>query len=619
MPNSAATPEETGLEEPLLNTTTSNAEEKQPEVEVAAPQTGASNEEITAIETANREAQERTLPSSRPLAWVKSTPLLAKLLIPLLIISCHAIFYYGQTADMWRLTGSWKADIHYQVTSTETKAAFAALKIDTSGSYSADTETDLRVFTYAYAIQELWKAKHMPGVFLPRLASVGLVIFSGIWPHLKLVLLLLTWWFVCNQKRRRRMLSCLSLFGKWSLVDVLTVVVMVGVLNLDWQFTADTLMNGVMEHLPNLLAILRSLYTNEQICSRALGYSCLNPKKIFHRADCNICKETVSQFIKHPSNARQLLEGVQVTGNGEAQMAVSGLKGIYAFCAAVILSILLSFVVDYCDLIYRKSVTEMENSNEEQRSQSPEVSGTLSTEVNDSTITEPLLNSAERGDGRSSADREHDRRIMLERQQLPNKIWEYVAWATAIVVWLANSCISMERRVFGALPSLMQSILGIEWTQQYSFWTLGWVTSKAGGWDFMLMATFVWFVIVGPLIRSFLAIRASRQVERPEMNPFQLELVRRRRERLTTWIDFVGAFCAWEVFSMSALMVDLLMPSITNTIIMDPRCQMLVEDNEHCMEVKFQMTWVFVLVIVGYFLLSLVSWRARSYKAATAW
>jgi hypothetical protein len=65
-------------------------------------------------------------------------------------------------------------------------------------------------------------------------------------------------------------------------------------------------------------------------------------------------------------------------------------------------------------------------------------------------------------------------------------------------------------------------------------------------------------------------------------------------------------------------MVCLLMPSITNTIIMDKRCQMLEVDNEQCMEVKSRMTWVFALVIVGYFLLSLVSWRARTYKPATA-
>jgi hypothetical protein len=553
----------------------------------------------------------------RPLAWMRSTPLLAKLLIPLLIVSNHVIFYYGQTVNMWRLTGSWHAHIEYKVVSVEAKTAFQALKIHTTGSYTADSEKDLRVFTYAYAIQELWKAEHMPGVFVPRLAAVGLIGFSGLWPHVKLIMLLFTWWFVTSPKRRRSILSCLSLFGKWSLVDVLTVVVLVGVLNLDWHFTAESLVRGVMDHLPNLLGILSSLYTNDQICARALGYSCQDPKNIFHVADCKICMGTVSEFLQHPSYARKLLQGIEFTGSGHGQMAVSGLSGIYAFCGAVILSICLSFIVDYCDFCRRSTQQE---SNEEHRSRWPEVSGTLTAfpQNENRLLAEPLLNQAERGDVRSDADREHDRRILLERQQFSNTVWECVAWLTAIVVWLASACISMQRRVSGALPSLMKSVLGIEWIKQYSFWSLGWTTSKAGGWDFMLMATFVWFVIVGPLVRSFLAIRASRQVERPEMTPIQSQVVRRRRERLTTWIDFVGAFCAWEVFSISALMVNLLMPSITNTIIMDPRCQMLTDERGSCMEVESGMTWVFALVITGYFLLSLVSWRARTYEPATA-
>jgi len=37
------------------------------------------------------------------LAFSKSTPCLMKILMPLLCIGCHALFYYGQTAPMWKL------------------------------------------------------------------------------------------------------------------------------------------------------------------------------------------------------------------------------------------------------------------------------------------------------------------------------------------------------------------------------------------------------------------------------------------------------------------------------------------------------------------------------------
>jgi hypothetical protein len=183
------------LEEPLLSSSSTAGpdsaiapEEEQPE-QGEVDTTNGDN----VLATRRMAAQSPPRRRDRSLAWMRSTPLLAKLFIPLLIVSNHFIFYYGQTANMWRLTGSWKADLHYQVVSLETKTAFQTLKIDTVGSYVADTQKDLRTFTYAYAIEELWKAKGMPGVLLPRLAAVGLIVFSGLWPHLKLFMLLLTW------------------------------------------------------------------------------------------------------------------------------------------------------------------------------------------------------------------------------------------------------------------------------------------------------------------------------------------------------------------------------------------------------------------------------------------
>lgn len=44
-----------------------------------------------------------TNPLSYSLASSPNTPLWAKLLIPVLCLGCHAIFYYGQTAPMWKL------------------------------------------------------------------------------------------------------------------------------------------------------------------------------------------------------------------------------------------------------------------------------------------------------------------------------------------------------------------------------------------------------------------------------------------------------------------------------------------------------------------------------------
>ena len=90
--------------------------------------------------------------------------------------------------------------------------------------------------------------------------------------------------------------------------------------------------------------------------------------------------------------------------------------------------------------------------------------------------------------------------------------------------------------------------------------------------------------------------------------------VHEMQERLRTSIDFVGAFCAWEVFTVAILMVDLLMPSITNTIIRDKRCKLLSQDSQSCLEVEFDMRHTFWVVIGSGILLWIVSLRIRNYR-----
>ena len=97
----------------------------------------------------------------------------------------------------------------------------------------------------------------------------------------------------------------------------------------------------------------------------------------------------------------------------------------------------------------------------------------------------------------------------------------------------------------------------------------------------------------------------------------------RTKRHLSTWIDFIGAFCAWEVFTVAVLMVDLLMPSITSTILIDPRCAQIVSSNttnidtvtknSNCFEVEFDiMENTFWMVITGGVILLLVSQNIRN-------
>jgi hypothetical protein len=623
------------------------------------------------------------------LAWARTTPILIRLLLPILILSNHLIFYYGQTIPMWKLTSQLSVDWHYHAHSTEAQVALKTLHIPTSDAYVIPDHTkDLRTFTYGYAVTELWHSKDMTGTILPRIAAIGLVLFSGIWPHLKLIMLMITWFVSKHKTRRRRVLNALSILGKWSLVDVLVVCVMVGVLHLQWNMDYETIWASVLSHLPILASVVKSLYTATDICSYALQYSCVDPRNIAHQIECKACRGVVRNFLDHPDNAHGILKGIQVTGQGTAQMSVAGLPGIYYFCGAVILSITLSLVVDWYDdqskqpqqhlqsarrmslsgrrsstfrSIFQTPVRRRLPSEEQANSVEPEVTGTLqvveemhvdeeeddarichgpdlmvptSNETQEQTVELITTSSAvaaspdsrnnsvqqlllaetgRRVDFRSEADRAFDRQFFIDAQNKQNRFLQCCSYVTIMGVVLATSSTTMQRSVHGGPPSLLHEVLGLEFAKSYSFLELGRTTGLAGGLDLMLMGTFVWFLIAGPILRSVLCVRASRICETPSMSTSTILALKRRHERMGFWIDFVGAFCAWEVFTAALVMVDLLMPSITSTIVMDPRCAQLFPGSTTCLEVEFDMVRnTYGLVILMGIVLVLVSYRIRN-------
>jgi hypothetical protein len=130
---------------------------------------------------------------AKSLAGASSTPRFLSTLIPVLAIVAHGLFFYGQTAPMWRLRLSSHVDAWANATTTETFMAFDTLGIPHRNPFYYQQDLDVETFTYGYAVRQLWRAKGMPGKVLPRIAAVLLTLFSGVWPHAKLLLLNVTW------------------------------------------------------------------------------------------------------------------------------------------------------------------------------------------------------------------------------------------------------------------------------------------------------------------------------------------------------------------------------------------------------------------------------------------
>jgi len=517
-------------------------------------------------------AQETQEESSADTTTVTRHPSLASasrlsLLIPILTLCTHVLFYYGQTAPMWRLHVLRETYEPFWLNATSTKAKYS---FDTLGLHRhqnitvANVDRTVKEFTYGYAISELWRMK----LFLPRFTALLLVLCSGIWPHLKLILLNAVYLTPMKSlQRRRRFLHALSTLGKWSLADVLTVCVLIAVVRLDWIIDPEALRYGTMEHLDTIVRLTKQLYSSNDLCTLLLGYGCHKPKNVKHVTSCNACIGLVKEAYGHPSWAKStgkdILKGCRTSGSGEARLDVIGMRGIYAFGLAVVCSILLSLVVDIVDTRDRRRRQLEERAAMEQAMQEP-----------------LLLEDGEPAPPVSTV-------TTVSHQSSPKSVLPalFTNMAALVVVCIATFSPTMMRVAEGAMPKLMHDLLDVQWLRPYSFRTLMETTGAAGGWDWLLMGTFSLFIVIGPLIRSLLGI-------------FVVYIPSRFRRKVVMGMNFMGAFCAWEVLTIAVVMVDMQMPSVTNTIVQMPQCSVL-SSNGSCVQIKYNILPSFAWVIIG--------------------
>ena len=525
----------------------------------------------------------------RSLSRHPATPCLLLPLIPLIAVATHYVFYFGQTAPMWKLVLHANVTVWANATSFESRAAFDTLGIPHTNLINITDSHVIDTFTYDYAVHKLWKAAHMPGTLLPRTAAVLLLLFSGVWPHLKLVLLTLTWLFLT--RRRTRVLHWLSTLGKWSLADVLVVCVMVAILNLDWDVQPAVIQQGLVDELPLVLGLVRDLYSATEICDYFLKTECEHAHKAKTWTKCQSCKSFVNQALDHPRASQetfqQISNGVDTEGGGWVQLRVIGMRGIYAFCGAVILSIALSLLVDVFDVRAKRYQALPSDEPEEDEEESEE-----------------LLDDAQSTGGESYEDDHIPRDLATTtywRTTTPYFDLEFNGFAGigvgAILIVLAAVLMgSLERRVNGAVPIILHDILGVSWNRLFSLRDLAQTVGAAKGWDYLLQATFSLFVVSGPVLRSILCLVAFVI---PATHPV-------RRRRFLTAINFLGAFCAWEVLTMAVYMVSLLIPTITGTILELPQCLEVSPDGS-CFNVEFEMQDNYAFIIVGGVLLVILA------------
>ncbi len=128
------------------------------------------------------------------ISFSKTTPFFLKLLLPPLLITNHLLFYHAQTKPMWNLAYKTNVTITATANTLKSKAAADALNVQHSYEYKSQESKIVETFTYMDAIRKLWEGVGLGDAqTLSKVAAALLVLFSGIWPHLKLLLLHVCW------------------------------------------------------------------------------------------------------------------------------------------------------------------------------------------------------------------------------------------------------------------------------------------------------------------------------------------------------------------------------------------------------------------------------------------
>lgn len=310
----------------------------------------------------NENHNTRQITQISSLSSSKSTPHFLKLLIPPLLIFNHIIFFQAQVQPMWNLAYKTNVTITATATTLKSKAAYDTLNLPHDYTYENNQSKIVETFTYMDAIRKLWKGDGLGDAkTLSKVAAALLVLFSGIWPHLKLLLLHFCWFFPfshrlrlksnhdntgdsdeygvgsserqCNNNiccsnghahnscnRRSPFLRTLSTLGKWSLADVLVVCILIAVLHLDWKVNPYEIRSGVENELPAILQYVKGKYPDvDKNCEQLLGYPCeVGKALVIHYPQCLACRTLIANAFNHPewatSEGKDIMEGIELGG-----------------------------------------------------------------------------------------------------------------------------------------------------------------------------------------------------------------------------------------------------------------------------------------------------------------
>uniref|UniRef100_A0A6S8D168 Uncharacterized protein n=1 Tax=Aplanochytrium stocchinoi TaxID=215587 RepID=A0A6S8D168_9STRA len=540
----------------------------------------------------------------------KTTPKCLRWLVPIIIVITHLNFAYGQVADMWYLYFGVDFQGSFEATSLETKLMFDGLGLKNPFHVDIDMIEPLDNFTYGAAINKLWKARGLEGKTVPRIACIILILFSGIWPHLKLLLLNFYWHVPVKQSSRTTAFYWLSTFGKFSIADVFVVCALVAVCNLNIDLEPESVLHRIEREVPLIIKIMEASVDEktalDDVCNDLLHLNCSLPNSTkdgflatqfgigLGSVSCTLCYDVVTHYYENPAALEnivdKLVDGIDSSGGGIVTLRVAGLRGIHVFCVAVLTSLILGLIMEVYDHIAKHEHGRYRLKRDRRGSRMFQIDSDAYTEIS-------MLTEADADSKYATLYQRSSENVIRLRSYILLVLLSAIA--TASTAW-GMFAPTMIREVPGSIPNIINETLAYDFDYEYSLWSLTNVVGEKGGWDIFLMYLFGFFCMFGPLIRASLTILQ-----------LVLPLNRSQQKLLLHVIDFLGVFCALDVLFISLYLVDVEMPPITNTII-DPRakfCKVLHRFGfpEACLKIEFHTLPYFSVVAVGWFTLAVLS------------
>ena len=176
--------------------------------------------------------------------------------VSFIIVLSHALLLWGQLGELWGFFAVDSINVTVSINSTLgaiiTSPIFGSNNITTPENVATSSSILIDSFSYGDMVYELWIQPYP----ITRFTAVLLILFSAVWPHLKLFLLHLYFYLPTPSIPRRSALYWLRSMGKLSLADICATCMIFMLLNLTVTMDVGTLTSDAAALIQDVVPII---------------------------------------------------------------------------------------------------------------------------------------------------------------------------------------------------------------------------------------------------------------------------------------------------------------------------------------------------------------------------